>query len=140
MFSKQEFCKLLHSRPLSQQCSFSISISFLGLLLMWCFLSGHPWSLFLCLLFYFLSSILFVLKRLSHCSDLHSISALCYFLVIVEALELFKLGNGRRVAFWLDSWVDKIFLKARFPKLFQIAQCPNGIKILLHGPFLLEDF
>lgn len=44
----------------------------------------------------------------------------------VEALAVFKIGDGRRIAFWLDPWVDKISLKVCFPRLFKIASNPNG--------------
>ena len=41
----------------------------------------------------------------------------------VEALALFKLGNGRRIAFWTDLWIG---LNLQFPKLFIIALLPSG--------------
>ena len=44
----------------------------------------------------------------------------------VEAFALFKLGNGRRIAFWTDSWVDDIPLNLQLPKLFRIALLPIG--------------
>lgn len=44
----------------------------------------------------------------------------------VEALAIFKIGNGRRVAFWLDPWVDRSPLKVIFPRLYKISLNPNG--------------
>ena len=43
----------------------------------------------------------------------------------VEVLAPFKIGNGRRVAFWTDSWVGDLPLKFQFPNLFRLAQLPN---------------
>ena len=39
----------------------------------------------------------------------------------VEALAVYKVGNGRRVAFWLDPWVDKSPLNTLFLRLFRIS-------------------
>ncbi|KAA0040616.1 hypothetical protein E5676_scaffold98G001230 [Cucumis melo var. makuwa] len=44
----------------------------------------------------------------------------------VEVLASFKLGNGRRLNFWTDSWAGDIPLNLQFPKLFRIALLPNG--------------
>ncbi|TYK22579.1 hypothetical protein E5676_scaffold584G00340 [Cucumis melo var. makuwa] len=44
----------------------------------------------------------------------------------VEILAPFKLGNGRRVAFWADSWAREIPLKTQNSKLFKIALLPIG--------------
>lgn len=41
----------------------------------------------------------------------------------VDVLVVFKLGNGCRIAFWLDSWLDNIPLKIC---LFNIVLKPNG--------------
>ena len=45
---------------------------------------------------------------------------------MVEILAPFKLGNGRRVAFWADSWAGEISLKSQYPKLFKIALLPTS--------------
>lgn len=44
----------------------------------------------------------------------------------VEALAVYKLGNGSRIAFWLNPWLDKRPLKVCFLSLFRIALNPNG--------------
>ena len=44
----------------------------------------------------------------------------------VEILASFKLSNGRRLAFWADSWAGEIPLKIQYTKLFKIALLPNG--------------
>lgn len=46
--------------------------------------------------------------------------------VKVEALATYKLGNGSRIRFWMDSWVDKLPLNVLFPKLFKVAINPQG--------------
>lgn len=45
----------------------------------------------------------------------------------VEALATFKLGNGIRIAFWLDPWLGPVPLNICFPRLFRIALFPNGL-------------
>ena len=49
----------------------------------------------------------------------------------IEDLAVFKLGNGNRIAFRLDPWVDQTSLSSRFPRLFRIAINPKG-SILEH--------
>lgn len=44
----------------------------------------------------------------------------------VEDLAVFKLGLGIRIAFWHDTWVNKVPFKVSFIKLFRIAFSPNG--------------
>ena len=40
-------------------------------------------------------------------------------------MATFKTGNGRRVAFWTDSWIGDLPLKFQFPNIFRLAQQPN---------------
>ena len=71
--------------PLFQLGSFSISISFLGLLLMWCSLTRLPWSFFLCLLFAFHSSSFCCGKKAQplYCS------ALCFCPIFFSSFQWF---------------------------------------------------
>lgn len=36
------------------------------------------------------------------------------------------MGNGSRVFFWTDPWLDVIPLNSKFPRLFHIALTPKG--------------
>ncbi|TYK00776.1 hypothetical protein E5676_scaffold420G00430 [Cucumis melo var. makuwa] len=57
----------------------------------------------------------------------------------VEPLISFKLGNGSRIAFWTDLWIDGLPLSIRYPQLFRIALLPNG-SIAAHHIILIEDY
>lgn len=39
----------------------------------------------------------------------------------IKALATFKIGNGNRVGFWIDPWIDKLPLNLRFPSIFRIT-------------------
>lgn len=39
----------------------------------------------------------------------------------VESLALFKLGNGTRISFWHDSWLDFSTLGSHFAMFLRIA-------------------
>ncbi|TYK01564.1 hypothetical protein E5676_scaffold451G001410 [Cucumis melo var. makuwa] len=44
----------------------------------------------------------------------------------IDALTTFRLGNVRRVAFWLDPWESEIPFNSALPRLFEIAILLNG--------------
>lgn len=44
----------------------------------------------------------------------------------IEALAIFKVGDGRRITFWSDPWIENLPLKVRFPRLFKLALKPTG--------------
>ncbi|XP_038903695.1 uncharacterized protein LOC120090219 [Benincasa hispida] len=44
----------------------------------------------------------------------------------VEILATFKLGNGSRIAFWLDTWEGHSPFNILFSSLFRITTLPNG--------------
>lgn len=44
----------------------------------------------------------------------------------MDALATFKLGNGAKVSFWLDSWDGLDSLISSYPRLFKIALRPKG--------------
>ena len=46
--------------------------------------------------------------------------------VKVEGLAVYKVGNGRRVAFWLDPWADNLPLHILFPRLYGISLSKGG--------------
>ncbi|KAA0048809.1 hypothetical protein E5676_scaffold291G00210 [Cucumis melo var. makuwa] len=64
----------------------------------------------------------------------------------IEALATFRIGNGSRVFFWNDPWLDSIPLNSKFIRLFRIVLLPKGsisetrIAKLVLGRFTLEDY
>jgi len=38
-----------------------------------------------------------------------------------------RLGDGSRVKFWKDRWVDDQVLKEKFSRLFMISQCSESV-------------
>ncbi|TYK28319.1 uncharacterized protein E5676_scaffold600G001450 [Cucumis melo var. makuwa] len=44
----------------------------------------------------------------------------------IEALATFRIGNGSRVYFWTDPWLDNIPLNNKSPRLSHIALLPKG--------------
>ncbi|TYK06564.1 hypothetical protein E5676_scaffold453G00250 [Cucumis melo var. makuwa] len=44
----------------------------------------------------------------------------------LETLTSFKLGNGNRIAFWSDVWVEETSFRTCFSMLFRVSLMPNG--------------
>jgi len=44
----------------------------------------------------------------------------------VDELAGFKVGDGRKVAFWFDSWVGNSAFSISFPRLYRISLNPKG--------------
>lgn len=56
-----------------------------------------------------------------------------------EALPFFKLGNGSRIAFWTNMWVDVLPVGICYPRLFKIAILPNE-SIAAHWDRLISSW
>ncbi|KAA0068180.1 hypothetical protein E5676_scaffold392G00670 [Cucumis melo var. makuwa] len=44
----------------------------------------------------------------------------------VESLAFSKLGDGTRIAFWTDGWIDNLPLCTQYPHPFRITLLPKG--------------